>query len=68
MSCSVSSGLTLETRFASRPTRIESELSKNTTEGVVDSESELSSTSGRPNSSITATAEYVVPRSIPRMG
>ena len=60
----VFSGLAIACRFATCPTRISPSLVNATTEGVVLLPSSLSITLGSLPS-MTATTEFVVPRSIP---
>ena len=60
----VFSGLVTAWRLATVPTRRSPDLEKPTTEGVVRPPSALGRTSGSPPS-MTATAELVVPRSMP---
>src|SRR5688572_27018314 len=57
-------GLVIACRFATCPTRRSPSFVKATTEGVVREPSALGMTTGSPPS-ITATTEFVVPRSIP---
>src|SRR5205823_3508029 len=60
----VFSGLTAACRRASWPTRRSPDLVKATTEGVVRPPSAFGMTTGSP-ASMTATTEFVVPRSMP---
>src|SRR5437762_11072016 len=60
----VFSGLTAACRRASWPTRRSPDLVKATTEGVVRPPSAFGITTGSPTS-MTATTEFVVPRSMP---
>src|SRR2546421_9653946 len=60
----VFSGLTAAWRRASWPTRRSPDLVKATTDGVVRPPSAFGMTTGSP-ASMTATTEFVVPRSIP---
>src|SRR5208282_6577822 len=64
MEYTVFSGLVIDCRFATWPTRRSPDLVNPTTEGVVRPPSGLVITVGSPPS-ITATTEFVVPRSIP---
>src|SRR5687767_3761665 len=57
-------GFVIACRFATWPTRRSPSLVKATTEGVVREPSALGITTGSPPS-MTATTEFVVPRSIP---
>src|SRR5699024_9776247 len=64
MEDTVRSGLVMAWRFATWPTMRSPVLEKATTEGVVRAPSALGITTGSPPS-ITATQEFVVPKSMP---
>src|SRR5438034_11221072 len=60
----VRSGLVIDWRLATAPTRTSPVFENATTDGVVLAPSELGMTAGSPASK-TATTEFVVPRSMP---